>query len=1110
MKPSNAFIETILSDEDSKRDRSLSSLCENLSLHELLDAASDLENFRHAEPSLYHKVRALFYLQAIHRYYIPEQPGFKDQSKLNYEAHELMLERRFEEAIKVLLEEMERIGANDSISSSLAKAYHNLAFQTLADQVRQTVRSTAGNTWIFRMGHHLDHPLRIAPLLKERGSHNSAYPILREQTAVRMDLTHCAWSDIFFLGMDFPEGARVLNISVDLAVDGRDEEIKPPIEAYLRVIEEPVLRLCSVDLEAIATIETVDEVFDFARDYLGLLKAAIIASGIIPPGLEGSGETIAEVFSGIIGEGKGLEIVSNVNGIPKGSRLAVSTNLLGALIAVCMRATGQTNLLEGPLTETERRIVAARAILGEWLGGSGGGWQDSGGVWPGIKLIEGEASNEGDIEFGKSRGRLLPKHTILDKNKVSDTVREKLQDSLVLVHGGMAQNVGPILEMVTEKYLVRGSIEWAARNRALSTIDSIVEYLSKGNIKKLGKELTANFFGPLHDIIPWVSNIYTETLISDVKEKFGENFWGFWMLGGMSGGGMGFIFDPDYKRSGQDFLSSQMLKRKRELEHALPFAMDPVVYNFKINENGSYGKILENKNALLPEAYYHLTVPVSLRTNSQQMSPTQRSDLKQFADAIQNADEEYFSATQLINRLLPETQISFEQKDNLAQLLEANGFDRELHEQIRSDIIAGRIGLSMNRLSPTSTIRDVDPSHLFTLSNNTIKSRYRETGETAIRNGEVAVVTFAAGVGSRWTQGAGVVKSLHPFYSYSGKHRNFLDVHLAKTREIERYYDTTIPHIFTTSYLTHEPINSYLTSEYGSGSNNTTYLSPGKSIGLRMVPTIRDLRFAWEEVAQQKLDEQKQKMLESVRSALTNWAKSTGEASDYSDNLPSQCLHPVGHWYEIPNFIKNGTLLKVINNQPTVKYLLVHNIDTLGASIDSNLLGWHIDSEACLSFEVMSRRADDRGGGLAEINGQLRLIEGLALPHEKDEFELTYYNTNTSWVNIDSLLSFFGLTRETLSDSSKIEAAIREAALRLPTYLTLKDVKKRWGAGQEDVFPVSQFEKLWGDMTSLPGLKSNFAIVPRMRGQQLKDQAQLDSWVQDGSANYINSICFWQ
>ncbi len=45
-----------------------------------------------------------------------------------------------------------------------------------------------------------------------------AYPILRETTPVRMDLTHSAWSDIFFLGMDYPEGAQVLNVSIDLAV----------------------------------------------------------------------------------------------------------------------------------------------------------------------------------------------------------------------------------------------------------------------------------------------------------------------------------------------------------------------------------------------------------------------------------------------------------------------------------------------------------------------------------------------------------------------------------------------------------------------------------------------------------------------------------------------------------------------------------------------------------------------------------------------------------------------------------------------------------------------------------------------------------------------------
>jgi hypothetical protein len=123
-----------------------------------------------------------------------------------------------------------------------------------------------------------------------------------------------------------------------------------------------VLRLGSVDLGATADITDLGEVFDFARDYLGLLKAALIASGLIPPGLEGSEQKLSDLLAKLVGKGRGLELVSNVNGIPKGSRLAVSTNLLAGLISVCMRATGQMQSVDGALNENERRLVAARAI----------------------------------------------------------------------------------------------------------------------------------------------------------------------------------------------------------------------------------------------------------------------------------------------------------------------------------------------------------------------------------------------------------------------------------------------------------------------------------------------------------------------------------------------------------------------------------------------------------------------------------------------------------------------------------------------------------------------------------------------------------------------------
>src|ERR1039458_649147 len=93
---------------------------------------------------------------------------------------------------------------------------------------------------------------------------------------------------------------------------------------------------------------------------------------------------------------------------------------------------------------------------------------------------------------------------------------------------------------------------------------------------------------------------------------------------------------------------------------------------------------------------------------------------------------------------------------------------------------------------------------------------------------------------------------------------------------------------------------------------------------------------------QQILDEQAQKVRDSLRTALIGWARQAGEGNDYTDNVPAQCLHPVGHWYEISNMLRNGTLLRLLQERPGLKYLLVHNIDSLGADLNPALLGLHI------------------------------------------------------------------------------------------------------------------------------------------------------------------------
>ncbi|MBY0457748.1 MAG: UTP--glucose-1-phosphate uridylyltransferase, partial [Gemmataceae bacterium] len=403
-------------------------------------------------------------------------------------------------------------------------------------------------------------------------------------------------------------------------------------------------------------------------------------------------------------------------------------------------------------------------------------------------------------------------------------------------------------------------------------------------------------------------------------------------------------------------------------------------------------------------------------------------------------------------------------------------------------------------------IEDVRPEDVFD-ARQPLGAEFVARGKAALEAGQVAVVTLAAGAGSRWTQGAGVVKALNPFARLAGRHRTFLEIHLAKSRRAAATFGASVPHAFTTGYLTHDPIAAHLDGNAAYGYRGPVKLSRGLAVGLRLVPMERDLRFAWEETAHQVLDERKQRVRESAHAALIGWAKGAGEGSDYTDNEPLQCLHPVGHWYEVPNLLRNGVLLSLLAERPKLKYLLVHNVDTLGADLDPGLLGLHIASGRSLTYEVIGRRLDDRGGGIARVNGRPRILEGLAMPREEEEFNLSYYNSLTTWVDLDKMLADFGLSRADLSDAGRVADAVNRMAARLPTYITLKDVKKRWGHGQEDVYPVCQFEKLWGDMTAVSGVESGFVAVPRARGQQLKDPAQLDGWLRDGSAAFVEGLC---
>jgi hypothetical protein len=56
-------------------------------------------------------------------------------------------------------------------------------------------------------------------------------------------------------------------------------------------------------------------------------------------------------------------------------------------------------------------------------------------------------------------------------------------------------------------------------------------------------------------------------------------------------------------------LQQIMSATKLELQAALPFAMEPVVYDFAINERGTWADLLRGGEALLPQGYYALRAP---------------------------------------------------------------------------------------------------------------------------------------------------------------------------------------------------------------------------------------------------------------------------------------------------------------------------------------------------------------------------------------------------------------------------------------------------------------------------------------------------------------------
>src|SRR3990170_2194380 len=106
------------------RNQSLETFCHPAPLEELLRECADLDSFRRQSENLYERVRALFFLYAIHRFHLPAKLAQAGAGLIPFKGYEHLLNRRFEEAIECFVSAQTANGPSDGLSSALAAAYH--------------------------------------------------------------------------------------------------------------------------------------------------------------------------------------------------------------------------------------------------------------------------------------------------------------------------------------------------------------------------------------------------------------------------------------------------------------------------------------------------------------------------------------------------------------------------------------------------------------------------------------------------------------------------------------------------------------------------------------------------------------------------------------------------------------------------------------------------------------------------------------------------------------------------------------------------------------------------------------------------------------------------
>ena len=233
-------------------------------------------------------------------------------------------------------------------------------------------------------------------------------------------------------------------------------------------------------------------------------------------------------------------------------------------------------------------------------------------------------------------------------------------------------------------------------------------------------------------------------------------------------------------------------------------------------------------------------------------------------------------------------------------------------------------------------------------------------GEGALRH--TVVIKLNGGLGT--SMGLSAAKSLIPV---KGGH-SFLDITARQVRGLNRRFGISVPLILMNSFSTEADSLAAL-SEYGD-------LKTG-------------IPFSFTQHRFPKID-----------AASLTPAECPGD--------PRSEWNPPGHGDLYSAILTSGILDTLLGKG--YRYAFISNIDNLGASLDTRVLGYFAAKRLSFLMEVTDRTHMDRKGGhIARLkNGKLVLREAAQCPPESierfmDTDRYRYFNTNNLWIELDAL-----------------------------------------------------------------------------------------------------------